>query len=77
MNDSIKNIISLLPQYNTSSVFVFDNFGEIIFKNEIADDTFENINKINFKKLSIKLKCSDKTAKKIIEKHAPYLLDIE
>lgn len=38
---------------------------------------FEKINKINFKKLSIRLKCSDKTAKKIIEKHAPYLLDIE
>jgi hypothetical protein len=43
----------------------------------LDDFKFENINKINFKKLSIKLKCSDKTAKKIIEKHAPYLLDIE
>ena len=32
---------------------------------------------ICLKKLSIKLKCSDKTVKKIIEKHAPYLLDIE
>ena len=40
----------------------------------INDFKFQNINKINFKKLSIKLKCSDKTAKKIIEKHAPYLI---
>jgi hypothetical protein len=43
----------------------------------IDDYKFDNINKINFKKLSLKLNCSDKTAKKIIEKHAPYLLDLE
>ena len=49
-----------------------------LIQNETLDDfKFENINKINFKKLSIKLKRSNKTAKKIIEKHAPYLLDIE
>ena len=41
----------------------------------VKDCMFKNVNKINIKKLAYKLRCSDKTAKKFIFKHAPYLLD--
>ena len=50
-----------------------------LIQNETLDSfienyKFQNINKINFKKLSTVLKCSDKTAKRIIEENAPYLI---
>lgn len=41
----------------------------------VKDCMFKNVNKINIKKLAYKLKCSDKTAKKFIIKHASYLLE--
>ena len=41
----------------------------------VSDCMFKNVNKINIKKLSHKLNCSDKTAKKFMQQHAPYLLD--
>ncbi|MEC9007299.1 MAG: hypothetical protein VX731_04150 [Candidatus Neomarinimicrobiota bacterium] len=41
----------------------------------VSDCRFKNVNKINIKKLAYKLKCSDKTAKKFLIEHAPYLLD--
>ena len=41
----------------------------------VSDCMFKNVNKINIKKLSHKLNCSDKTAKKFMLQHAPYLLD--
>ena len=41
----------------------------------ISDCMFKNVNKINIKKLASKLNCSDKTAKKFMNQHAPYLLD--
>ena len=40
----------------------------------LVDCRFKHVNKINFKLLSKKLKCSDKTAKKLIQLHAPYIL---
>ena len=44
--------------------------------NFIHDCRFKNVNKINIKKLSKKLNCSDKTAKKMIQLHAPYILEL-
>ena len=41
----------------------------------VQDCRFKNVNKINIKKLAYKLKCSDKTAKKFLNEHAPYLLE--
>ena len=41
----------------------------------VQDCRFKNVNKINFKKLANKLKCTDKTAKKFLNEHAPYLLE--
>jgi len=41
----------------------------------LVDCRFKHVNKINFKLLSKKLKCSDKTAKKLIQLHAPYVLE--
>ena len=41
----------------------------------VSDCMFKHINKINIKKLAIKLNCSDKTAKKFINLHASYLLE--
>ena len=41
----------------------------------VSDCMFKYVNKINIKKLSHKLNCSDKTAKKFMLQHAPYLLD--
>ena len=41
----------------------------------LEDCRFKNVNKINLRKLSKKLNCSDKTAKKLIRLHAPYILE--
>jgi len=41
----------------------------------VSDCKFKNVNKLNMKKLAIKLNCSDKTAKKLLSLHAPQLLD--
>ena len=42
----------------------------------VDDCRFKNVNKINIKKLSEKLNCSDKTAKKMLQLHAPYILEL-
>ena len=41
----------------------------------LEDCRFKHVNKVNLKKLSKKLNCSDKTAKKLIKTHAPYILE--
>ena len=41
----------------------------------LEDCRFKYVNKVNLKKLSKKLNCSDKTAKKLIKTHAPYILE--
>ena len=41
----------------------------------LKDCRFKHVDKINIKKLSKKLNCSDKTAKKLVLLHAPYVLE--
>ena len=41
----------------------------------LEDCRFKHVNKVNLKKLSKKLNCSDKTTKKLIKTHAPYILE--
>ena len=46
-----------------------------LLEDYVSDCKFKNIDKINMKKLSEKLNCSDKTAKKLLALHAPHLID--
>ena len=71
--DSLPGLANLMQSIEAKIVNLIENDSLDSF---VDDCRFKNVNKINIKKLSEKLNCSDKTAKKMLQLHAPYILEL-